>query len=140
MSRVGADRAFFGKHVVEHDGQGARVYVSGGTAVLVRLVAGATLADLALEPFAPEPLAAHAPPIQLVDYGPGGPRRVPNDAYVDTMQTSDRRLVEIYLHHACFWGEQFAVAHGPVVERRAEREQDRKSTRLNSSHTVISYA
>src|SRR5919112_342754 len=124
MSRVGADRAFFGQHIVEHDGQGARVYVGGGTAVLIRLVAGASLGDLALEPFAPEPLTAHVPPIQLIDYGPGGSRRVPDDTDVDSMQPSDRRLVEIYLHHACFWGEQFAVAYGPVVERRAEREHE----------------
>src|SRR5260221_13530113 len=35
-----------------------------------------------------------------------------------------------------------AVAHPNIkpVQRRREHRQDRKSTRLNSSHTVISYA
>src|SRR5438132_10459448 len=32
------------------------------------------------------------------------------------------------------------VERHPVVHRRAHAAEDRKSTRLNSSHTVISYA
>src|SRR5262252_10215113 len=33
-----------------------------------------------------------------------------------------------------------AVRHRPVRGRRLQQPRDRKSTRLNSSHTVISYA
>src|SRR5256885_15902268 len=43
------------------------------------------------------------------------------------------------IHTACVQGQQLPlVAQDP--ENRTEQEQDRKSTRLNSSHLVISYA
>src|SRR2546430_12791784 len=52
-------------------------------------------------------------------------------------------------HHAAHQGSRRAGARGEAVVRRvpvqlpplsADQEQDRKSTRLNSSHSQISYA
>src|SRR3712207_7759314 len=39
-----------------------------------------------------------------------------------------------------FWTEAEAAAAVETIGQRAERERDRKSTRLNSSHANISYA
>src|SRR5215213_9623211 len=116
MARVGADRAFLREQVVQGDGQGARVYVFVGTEILVRLVAGATLGDLAFQPLCSEAFVAHTPPVELVYDGPGRSCRVPDHAGVGVVHTPDRLRFEIHLHHARFGREQAAMAHGPVVE------------------------
>jgi hypothetical protein len=90
--------------------------VFGGTEILVRLVAGATRGDLALEPVAPESLAAHASSFEFIDDGPGSSCRVPDDADVGAIEPADRLLIQIDLNHARFGREQVAVAHGPVVQ------------------------
>src|SRR5437588_4428482 len=59
---------------------------------------------------------------------PVEPKKTPEEGY---------HLVEVMTDKALGWiGQQKAVA----LFRRLLRVQDRKSTRLNSSHTVISYA
>src|SRR5436190_776495 len=61
-----------------------------------------------------------------------------------------RRLMEMgflkgstleVLHEAPFSGDPIAVrVRGSIIALRRNEAKDRKSTRLNSSHTVISYA
>src|SRR5688500_19307986 len=59
---------------------------------------------------------------------PGAPRRTV-------------RTIAAHIHNTrCMWIKMIGASHGVAVPRNVNARTDRKSTRLNSSHLVISYA
>src|SRR5207244_13063231 len=94
------------------------------------------------------PLSLHdALPIfaELLEAGEGGPR----DAYPSRVAVvdEDRRRARLVVEVGRQPADVPAVAHRQQrqhrdlrVLRRVQRAEDRKSTRLNSSHQIISYA
>src|SRR5688572_32127191 len=49
-------------------------------------------------------------------------------------------ITSVFVQHHRVWGQQRELLHVQLLQSLVERLRDRKSTRLNSSHSQISYA
>ena len=123
-ARVRGDGALRRQQIVECYAEGTRIDVLGGALVLVGLVARAAPGDLTREGLVVKALLFYAPALELVRDGPGRRGRVADYADVHAVECPNHLPVQVHLRYACLGREEPAVAHGPVVQRRAEGEYD----------------
>src|SRR5258708_19344635 len=77
----------------------------------------------------------------IVQYGPEKLAELPDVPFApDLVASDDDKLLMQAAVAPLTLGRPFLAPPGVPVERLAACERDRKSTRLNSSHQIISYA